>query len=314
MLSSFHINPEVTDPKTLFDGTDPLTMMGFQSLFEKCEISGILFFGGREKERVLQNVREWPDDYNTLRERLIQIVSNSPRIVESDEKLNVDGHVQGEEENCRNFVCSELFHINQFEQSKISRRMAEYHQGGIQLAETEPERVSEIFNDFLRYADEINYFDAVIGKIRHSMKYHYKESLVWFLKLWKQTRPSLRRFTIFTTVPYQLEFITDDQERLDAENKNEDKIREVRRFIREIGRESGVRVRIYFKNDPNNRLHDRKLEHRYGIITIGMGLNLGKRGGQVGNHFRDNTINLAMHETAKKQVRDCKRLENYEEK
>ena len=53
MLTSFHLNPEVTNPDTLFDAGDPMKMMGFQSLFEKCEVSGILFFSGNEKEKIL---------------------------------------------------------------------------------------------------------------------------------------------------------------------------------------------------------------------------------------------------------------------
>ena len=313
MLTSFHLNPEVTNPDTLFDAGDPMKMMGFQSLFEKCEVSGILFFNGNEKEKILQNIRKWPQQHESLRERFVQMVGNSPRIVESNEKLDVDGHVQGEEQDCRHFGCEELFQISKFEQSKISKKMTEYHQGGIQLAETNPERVVEIFNDFLRYSDDINYFDAVIGKIRHNMKPHYKESILWVLKTWKEIRPTAKKFTIFTTVPHQLENINDNNKIDEAEEANEKKIQEVKRFIKQIENESGLRVRVYFKRDPHNRLHDRKLEHRYGIITLGMGLNLGRRGEErVGNHFRDNTINLAMHETAKKQIRDCKRLENYD--
>ena len=88
-------------------------------------------------------------------------------------------------------------------------------------------------------------------------------------------------------------------------NKNE--IESINKIINKISDYFKIKITLIVKDDLNSKLHDRKLKHDFGIISLGKGLNLFKYNGS----FQDNTISLAMDLTTQKQLKECTSLPDY---
>ena len=128
MLSSFHLHPSVADPENLDDQT------GYQSFFDHCLISGIICFNRSEREEFTNHVNNWPNEYEVLKESFYEML-NTPRIIESNDDIEIDAHIDTAIKQCRSFNCNEFVNINKYSNSNIRKKIMKYHKGGIQLNE-----------------------------------------------------------------------------------------------------------------------------------------------------------------------------------